>query len=183
MSQPFLSQVTMYAFDFAPTGWAACDGTILPVSQHSSLYGLIFNTFGGTHGISFALPNLQGRVVMGAGYDNPHTGQPIDPREYSLGETGGATNVTLTTDTLGTHSHEFCATSKEANSVANKQGSLLAYSNDTYLTPAYTDTGSLTQLNQETISNTGEGQSHSNVQPYLSISYCIAISGVWPERN
>lgn len=171
MSEPFLAEIRIVGFNFAPRGWAFCDGQILPINQNQSLYSLLGTTYGGDGRSSFALPELRGRTPV-------HKGDG-----YNLGQRGGQETVTLTTAEIATHTHSLKATSNPgegrnplgAAMLADPQGSDLIYGNYTL--------ADRTTLHSNTISNAGGGQAHTNMQPFLTLSYCIALQGLFPSRN
>jgi len=172
MSEPFMGEIRMVGFDFPPKGWALCDGSLLNAQQHSDLYSLLGNAFGGERGITFALPNLQSRFPIGAGQGDELT-------NYSRGEKGGVEDAPLNSEQLPAHSHVVKAASEGANT-GNP-------SNATWpnrgRTSSYTDTTPDTPMNSGIVSNTGGGHSHENMPPFLAIYFIIALQGEFPPRN
>jgi microcystin-dependent protein len=171
MSEPFIGQVIMFGGNFAPRGWALCDGQLLPISSNSALFSILGTTYGGDGVSSFGLPDLRGRVPVHAG-----TGNGLTPRR--LGERGGQETVTLNTNQIPAHSHPLTASANPANDT-NPADKLLARSaEDAYVagTPGAT-------LSAQSISNAGGGQAHNNVQPYQALNYIIALQGTYPSRN
>src|SRR5437870_3225030 len=165
MSNAFLGQITMFGGNYAPRHTALCIGQILPINQNQALFSLLGTTYGGNGQTTFALPNLQGRVPM-------HFG-----RGHVQGESSGQTAVTLTISQMPAHNHTLNAA--DANgTLGAPQGHLLAQFNNGYAAPAQPTT-----LSPQTVSNTGGSQSHPNMQPYLTISFCIALQGIFPSRN
>ena len=166
MSEPFLSEIKIMSFNFPPKGWALCNGQLLPINQNQALFSLLGTTYGGNGQTTFALPNLRGQVPIHMG--NGHT----------LGETAGSTAVTLNIQTLPQHIH-FMVGSNTAGDTPAPAGNVLA------LTPSqiYGDPVSLTTLIPTTITNTGGSQPHDNMEPYLVLSFCIALQGIFPSRN
>lgn len=166
MAEPFLSEIRVMSFSFPPKGWALCDGQLLPINQNQALFSLLGTVYGGNGTQTFGLPNLQGRVPI-------HFGSG-----YVLGETGGEQAHTLTINEMPTHIHFAQGTSATGNA-APPANNLLA------LTPAqiYAAPGSLTTLQPGTIGNAGGSQPHSNLQPYLTITFCIALQGIFPSQN
>ncbi|MBK8597105.1 MAG: phage tail protein [Holophagales bacterium] len=169
MASPFLGQIGMFGFTFAPRGWAFCNGQILGIAQNSALFALVGTTYGGNGQTTFALPDLQSRVPV-------HFGQGPGLSPYVLGQQGGAENVTLLTTQIPAHTHAlnaFATTGAEtvpANGVpANTQGSVNATANTAFAPAA--------------IGNTGSSQPHTNIQPYLALNFSIALEGVFPSRN
>ena len=173
MSEPFLAEVRMVGFNFAPRGWAFCDGQILPINQNQSLYSLLGTTYGGDGRTSFALPDMRGRVPMHVG--NGH-------RE---GQKSGEETHTLSIAEMPEHTHTAQASSQPGNSPLpsdNTGPNVLASS----LNEAYRDLtspGDFVTMRSGTIANVGGGQAHDNMQPYLAINFCIALQGLFPSRN
>ena len=165
MSQPFLSEIKMVTFNFPPKGWAFCNGQVLPINQNQALFSLLGTTYGGNGQTTFQLPNLQGRVPvhMGSG--------------FTLGQNGGQTSHTLTISEMPAHPHTFQGTSNNADNVG-VGGNLMATSANLY-TPA----ANLTTLDPSTVGNAGGSQPHENMQPYLTINFCIALQGIFPSQN
>ncbi len=165
MSEPFLAEVRMVGFNFAPRGWAFCDGQILPINQNGSLYSLLGTTFGGDGRTSFALPDLRGRTPMH--FDG----------NYRMGSRGGYETHTLTVNEIPGHDHALKATSGNATAPVPAGSMLAAYAN------GYRDGTNLTELHGDTVANEGGGQGHENMQPYLAVNFCIALQGLFPSRN
>ena len=163
MAEPFLAEVRMMSFVFAPKGWALCDGQLLPINQNQALFSLLGTTFGGNGQTNCGLPVLRGRVPI-------HVGS-----SHTLGERGGEQAHTLSIAETPTHTHFLngSATPAETNSPA---GAHLAQINNAYAPP--TD---LVALSPASIANTGGSQAHLNMQPYLTISFCIALQGIFPS--
>ena len=170
MAEPFLSEIRIFSFNFAPQGWAFCNGQQLPINQNSALFSLMGTTYGGD-GISiFALPNLQGRVAV-------HQGN-----QYIMGELGGEANHTLTTSEIPVHSHSL-AVAGTAATTANPVGGVFAIPGvNARLGLMYSTTGGSTAA-ADTIQPTGSSQPHSNMQPYLALNFCIALQGIFPSQN
>ena len=172
MSEPFLAEIKMVGFNFAPRGWAYCDGQLLPINQNQSLYSLLGTTYGGDGRTSFALPELRGRT-------------PIHKSgTHTLGNKIGAQTVTLTTAEIAAHTHTAKASSTAATNKTPADEVLAAASGDpldlTYRPPEAANT---TALRSGTLLNTGGGQAHDNMQPYLTLGFCIALQGLFPSRN
>jgi microcystin-dependent protein len=163
MAEPFLSEVRMMSFVFAPKGWALCDGQLLPINQNQALFSLLGTTFGGDGRVNFALPDLRGRVPI-------HVGSG-----HTLGERGGEAAHTLTIAELPTHTHVAQASSSNA-SVAVPTGNVMASTSN-----GYAPASNLTALLPNTIGSVGGSQAHLNMQPFLTISFCIAIQGIFPS--
>jgi microcystin-dependent protein len=165
MSEPFLSEVKIVSFNFAPKGWALCNGQLLPINQNQALFSLLGTTYGGNGQTTFALPNLQGRIPIHFG--NGHT----------LGEAGGAENHTLIASEMPAHTHTFSASNATPNQGtpagnmwASNSGAYSSAQPDATMTPA-------------SISNAGGSQPHTNVQPYLVLNFIIALQGIFPSQN
>ncbi len=166
MSEPFLAEIRMVGFNFAPRGWAFCDGQILPINQNQSLYSLLGTTYGGDGRTSFALPELRGRTPIHMG--NGH----------SLGQRSGTETQPLTVAQIPRHQHQLRASSDNANENAPADN-LLARSTSTI----YSSPGNLVAMNSGAVADTGAGQGHDNMQPYLALNFCIALQGLFPSRN
>ena len=165
MGTPFMSEIKIVSFNFAPQGWAMCNGQLLPINQNQALFSLLGTTFGGNGQTNFGLPNLQGRAPMHMG--NGHT----------LGETAGQQAVTLNIQQLPTHTHNLNAL--DANgTLGGPTGNLLAQFNNGYTSPSQ-----LTTLTPGTVPNVGGSQPHLNMQPFLTLIFCIALQGAFPSRN
>lgn len=169
MSEPFLAEIRIVGFNFAPRGWAFCDGQILPVKQNQPLFSLLGATYGGDGITSFALPEMRGRTPI-------HKGST-----YGLGQKGGLEMVTLTVAEIAAHTHTARASSENGDNVSIKSGNtdILAGS-DIYREP---EAATSTALHSSTITNTGGGQAHNNMQPYTTLNYCIALQGLFPSHN
>ena len=166
MSEPFLAEIKMVGFNFAPRGWALCDGQILPINQNQSLYSLLGTTYGGDGRTSFALPDLRSRTPV-------HKG---DGRQ--LGQKGGAETVTLTAAEIAAHTHTAKASSSAANNplpLNNVLASTNAYRNPEVATQ--------TAMRSGTLTNAGGGGAHDNMQPFTTLAFCIALQGTFPSRN
>ena len=166
MSEPFLAEVRIVGFNFAPRGWAFCDGQILPINQNQSLYSLLGTTYGGDGRTSFALPELRGRTPI-------HVGQG-----HQQGQKSGEENHTLSASEMPNHDHTLQGVSDVGN-VPIPNGGFLARS----ATEPYHDASNLGAMKSGTVANTGGGQAHNNMQPYLALNYCIALRGLFPSRN
>ncbi len=171
MAEPFVGEIRMFGFNFAPSGWALCNGQILPINQNQALFSLLGTFYGGDGITTFALPNLQSRVAVHMG-----TGSGLSP--YEIGQNGGVENVTLTTGEMPSHTHGVGANGSAATSSRAGGGVLARTSQSTYGTS--TD-GTL--MNANVIQPSGSSQPHPNIQPYLTINFCIALQGIFPSRN
>jgi len=170
VTNPFLGEVRLMGFGFAPKNWAQCNGQLLSIQQNAALFSLLGTMYGGNGVNNFALPNLQSRVPMHRSNDGT----------YVQGALGGTEQVTITNATMPAHIHSLVGTQTTAN--VKLPRSALATSSvttDFYYSPPT----SLTALNPASIGMTGGGVGHSNIQPYLTINYCIALSGLFPSRN
>lgn len=170
MSEPFLAEIRIVGFDFAPRGWAFCDGQILPINQNQSLYSLLGTTYGGDGRTSFGLPDLRGRTPIHR--DDAHT----------LGQKSGAETVTLTAAEIAAHTHTVRASSTEANN-SSPANDVLAQTPPGELLYAAHAAGANTALRSGTVTNAGGGQAHNNMQPYQTLAFCIALRGLFPSRN
>jgi microcystin-dependent protein len=166
MAEPFLSEIRIMSFVFAPKGWALCNGQLLPINQNQALFSLLGTTFGGDGRVNFALPDNRGRTPI-------HVGSG-----HTLGERGGEQAHTLTISELPTHPHQISASTTASGGTDNPTGNFLGSASNLYHTPA-----SLIAMNPGTITNTGGSQAHLNMQPYLTLSFCIALQGIFPSPN
>ena len=165
MSEPFLSEIKLVSFNFAPKGWALCNGQFLPINQNQALFALLGTTYGGNGQTTFALPNLRGRVPIHMG--NGHT----------LGEAAGSTAVTVNIQQLPTHMHGVQASSTNGDT-AFSSGHLLGKALNMYGQPI-----NLTTILPTTVSNVGGSQPHNNMMPYLVLNFIIALQGIFPSQN
>lgn len=165
MAEPFLSEIRIMSFNFPPKGWAFCNGQLLPINQNQALFSLLGTTYGGNGQTNFALPNFQGKVPMHVG--NGHT----------LGETGGETAHTVTQSEMPAHTHQWAATTADGTGT-NPSGQFFGKAvNNLYGATADTP------LSPATVGNAGGSQAHENMQPYLALSFCIALQGIFPSPN
>jgi microcystin-dependent protein len=165
MAEPFLSEIRIFSFGFPPKGWAFCNGQLLPINQNQGLFSLLGTTFGGDGRVNFALPDMRGRTPIHAG--NGHT----------LGERAGQEAHTVSIAEMPTHIH-FVEASQQNASTPIPNGNLLAVSNNLYASAT-----NLTSISPATVTNTGGSQPHINMQPYLTLSFCIALQGIFPSPN
>lgn len=177
MAEPFIGQVTLFAGNFAPRGWAFCQGQILSIAQNTALFSILGTTYGGNGQTTFALPDLRGRVPMQQGQ-----GPGLSPR--SLGEQGGQENVTLLQAQLPAHNHQISASAANGNA-SSPQGNFnaITYDSDTLNTFNSYSSSSNTTLNASAVGVVGGNQPHQNVQPYTCLNFIIALEGTFPSRN
>jgi len=173
MADPFVAEIRIFPFNFAPKGWAWCNGQLLPLSQNTALFSLLGTTYGGNGKSNFALPDLEGSAPM-------HPGQGPGLSLHDLGETGGSETVTLLESEIAAHNHPFQGNAFTANIQAPSPARALAQSagGNAYAQPG----GSLTQMSDQAVSPAGGDQPHNNMQPYLTYYFCIALQGVFPPR-
>jgi microcystin-dependent protein len=169
--EPFLGQIQAFGFNFAPRGWAFCNGQLIAIMQNQALYSLLGTIYGGDGRSTFALPDLRGRISL-------HQGNGPGLSDYTIGEKAGAERVTLTTYELPSHTHTAKVVATSPNS-AKPSGTSIATPDSEVYSTANPDT----DLNIKTIGNTGGGQSHENRPPFLVINWCIALQGVFPSRS
>ena len=171
---PFVAEIRIFPFNFAPKGWAWCDGQLLPLSQNTALFSLLGTTYGGDGKSNFALPDLQGRAPM-------HPGQGPGLSLHDLGETGGSETVSLLESEIPSHAHALRADSNVAET-PNAAGNSFARGSsiNAYQT---TSNSSLVSMSDMTLAPAGGDQPHNNMQPYLTFYFCIALQGVYPPRT
>jgi len=177
MAEPFLGQIMLVPYNFAPSGWAFCQGQVLPISQNAALFSLLGTFYGGNGTSTFALPNLQGSMPIGQG-----TGPGLPG--YVMGEQGGVQNVTLLATEIPSHTHVHQGAGSDGSStnpVGNNFGDLSRSEKAYYVTPPAP--GSTALMNIGALQQTGGGQPHSNLQPYLVMNYVIALRGIYPSRS
>lgn len=166
MAEPFLSEIRIMSFSFAPKGWALCNGQLLPISQNQALFSLLGTTFGGDGRVNFALPDVRDRAPI-------HVGSG-----HTLGEKGGEQAHTLSIGELPTHTH-IVQGSSNTSTVQDASGNVLG----TVPGRIYTDPLALTSMSPTTITNVGGSQAHLNMQPFLTLTFCIALQGIFPSPN
>src|SRR5689334_11184473 len=166
MAEPFLSEIRIFSFGFPPRGWALCDGQLLPINQNQGLFSLLGTTYGGDGRANFGLPDLRSRVPihMGSG--------------HTLGERGGEQAHTLSIGELPTHTHVFNGTSATTNPQPVPVSAYLAPAASMYHQPT-----NLTSLHPQSLANVGGSQAHLNMQPFLVLSMCIALQGIFPSQT
>ncbi|MBV9694622.1 MAG: phage tail protein [Alphaproteobacteria bacterium] len=182
MSQPYVGQILMFAGTFPPAGWALCQGQLMPISENDTLFNLIGTTYGGDGQSTFGLPNLSGRIPI-------HQGTGPGLSNYTIGQEAGTESVTLTTQQIPSHNHLALTSSAGGTSAVPQSNSILADEVTTgqptggnafaYLPPASGVTSDTMPAGP--VVNTGGSQPHENIQPILTISYCISLFGVYPS--
>jgi microcystin-dependent protein len=166
MGTPFLSEIRIMSFSFAPKGWAQCNGQLLPINQNQALFSLLGTTYGGDGRVNFGLPDLRGRVPthMGGG--------------LTLGEKGGEQAHTLSISEIPTHTHTLSANTGAGTGTSNANAVLAKAPANFYGPPQ-----SLTAMNPNSVANTGGSQAHLNMQPFLTLLFCIALQGIFPSQT
>jgi microcystin-dependent protein len=167
MAEPFLGELRIFSFGFPPKGWALCNGQVLPINQNQALFSLLGTTYGGDGRVTFALPNLQGSVPIHVGGAHP------------LGESAGEQGHTLSPAELPAHTHVASASSRPGNNVVPTGNVLASPLNQSYRGPD----NSAAALHPATLANVGGSQAHLNMQPFLTLSFCIALQGIFPSQN
>jgi len=171
MSEPFLGQILLVPYNFAPRGWAFCQGQLLSISQNTALFSLLGTTYGGNGQTTFALPDLRGRVAISSG-------QGPGLQNYDIGGTGGTESVTLTLNQMPSHNHQALAVDDDATTSIPGNHALAN------ITPkGYTTKNPTAAMSPGMIGNTGGNQPFENRAPYLTLNYCIALEGIFPSRN
>jgi microcystin-dependent protein len=172
MADPFVAEIRIFPFNFAPRGWAWCDGQLLPLSQNTALFSLLGTTYGGNGKSNFALPDLQGRLPM-------HPGQGPGLSLHDLGETGGSETVTLLESEIPAHSHGWRAAQADGLEPAPVgQETATGIGVNMYAAP-----GAIVQMSGNALAPAGGDQPHNNLAPYLTFYFCIALQGVFPPRG
>jgi microcystin-dependent protein len=172
MADPFVAEVRIFPFNFAPKGWAFCNGQLLPISQNTALFSLLGTTYGGDGKSTFALPDMQGSAPM-------HPGQGPGLSLHDLGEVGGSQTVNLVTSEIPIHTHAFSATPQPGEDRTPK-GEVLGKVAGGNL---YGNPNNLVPMSPTALPPVGGSQPHINLQPYLTLSFCIAMQGVFPPRS
>ncbi len=173
MANPFLAEIRIFPFNFAPKGWAFCDGQLLSISQNTALFSLLGTTYGGDGKSNFALPDMQGNAPM-------HPGQGPGLSLHDLGETSGSDTVTVLESELPAHSHAWNASNQDGTdqSPVNELFAGGVGGVSTYAAPS-----SVKQFNLQAVAPSGGDQPHNNLMPYLTLNFCIALQGVYPPRT
>ncbi|MNQ39752.1 Phage Tail Collar Domain protein [compost metagenome] len=169
---PFVAEIRIFPFNFAPKGWAWCDGQLLPLSQNTALFSLLGTTYGGNGMSNFALPDLQGKAPM-------HPGQGPGLSLHDLGESGGTETVTLLESEIPSHNHTLTVTSLNSQSTTPANNNL-GRGNPVKV---YSSGGSMTAMGTNSIAPSGGSLPHNNMMPYLTMYFCIALQGVFPPRS
>jgi microcystin-dependent protein len=175
MADPFVAEIRIFPFNFAPKGWAFCDGQLLPISQNTALFSLLGTYYGGDGKSTFALPDLQGSVPV-------HAGQGKGLSEYFLGQQSGSETITLLTTEIPIHTHFQKATTEDGTQGTLTPGITLASSPGGAIYQKNTS-ANLTQMNFQALSIAGSSFPHNNMMPYLTLNFCIALQGVFPPRT
>jgi microcystin-dependent protein len=187
---PFLSEIALFSFNFAPRGWAQCNGQLLPINQNQAIFALLGTTYGGDGKTTFRLPDLRGRIAVGVG-------QGAGLSNYDLGQASGTESATVTAAQMPAHTHTVApsavsATLRARNAAGNQQtpsggvpaadasGTVSLYSDA--LPDASLNAGAVTLTGGVTAASTGGGQAHENRQPYLAMTFCIALQGIFPSQ-
>lgn len=175
MADPFVAEIRIFPFNFPPTGWAFCDGQLLPLSQNTALFALLGTVYGGDGKSTFALPDLQGSAAM-----HPGQGQGLSLRD--LGEAGGSESITLLVSEIPLHTHSLMTSPDPGELQAPNPAYALARSGgggNAYIPPSGQTTG---QMAFQALPPAGGDLPHNNLQPYLTLNFCIALQGVFPQR-
>lgn len=168
MSEPFLSEIKLMSFNFAPKGWALCNGQIMAINQNQALFSLLGTTYGGNGQTTFALPDLRGRIPIHFG--NGHT----------LGENAGSEAVTINIQQMPTHTHVLACTTANATTDSPTTSDTIANAGMNLYGPS---SGGLVAMNSSMVGNAGGSQPHTNMAPYLTLNFCIALQGIYPSQN
>lgn len=168
MAEPFLSEIRIFSFGFAPRGWALCNGQLLPINQNQGLFSLLGTTFGGDGRVNFALPDVRGRVPI-------HVGSG-----HTLGEKGGEQAHTLSIAELPTHTHVVNASTNTTTRSTNPNN---GFPSDASPNALYHPPSNLAAMNAASVTNTGGSQAHLNMQPFLTLNFSIALQGIFPSPS
>ena len=176
MSEPFIAEVRIFAGNFAPRGWAFCDGQLLPVSQNTALFSLLGTVFGGDGRTTVGLPDMQGRAPM-------HTGRGPGLTSRRLGQKIGAETATLSVNQIPRHTHTLRSSNEDAEEEGEKNPANGATARMQSNQAIYGPASSLQAMASESIASRGGGDAHNNMQPYLALNYIIALVGLYPSRS
>ncbi len=176
MADPFLAEIRIFPFNFAPTGWAFCNGQLLPISQNTALFSLLGTFYGGDGKSTFALPDLQGSAPM-----QPGQGQGLSLRD--LGEQSGVESITLLTSEIPVHTHTVMANSVPPPSNAGVPDPSVSLARSSGATVYLNPPANLGMMAPQTLALAGGGLPHNNMQPYLTLNFCIALQGIFPPRS
>jgi microcystin-dependent protein len=168
MAEPFLSEIRIMSFGFPPKGWALCNGQLLPINQNQALFSLLGTTYGGDGQVNFGLPNLQGRAPI-------HFGA-----SHTLGEKGGEQAHTVSISETPTHLHSLSGSTTTATTVSPDTNTVLSVSTPQFI---YGAAGNFVAMAANSLGNVGGSQAHLNMQPFLVLSFCIALQGIFPSQN
>jgi microcystin-dependent protein len=170
MADPFLGEIRLFSFNYAPRGWALCNGQLLPISQNQALFSVLGTTFGGDGRTTFGLPNMQSRIPV-------HVGQGVGLSNYVLGEAAGVESVTLSIAEMPAHPHTAQGFNGTGNLGPTAQNTWAGAGSNPYTTT------SNSSMNPATIASNPGGAPHSNLAPYLAVTFAIALQGIFPSRN
>lgn len=176
MSEPFVAEIRIFAGNFAPVGWAFCDGQLLPISQNTALFALIGTTYGGDGQTTTALPNMQGRAPM-------HPGRGPGLTERRLGQRGGTEMVALAEAQMPNHTHAMRAAPDPADLRVPNNMRAFARAQDLYLDATNTPNPNVVNMADQALPSAGGSQSHNNLQPYITLNYIIALVGIFPSPS
>jgi microcystin-dependent protein len=174
MADPFIAEIRIFALKFAPKNWAWCDGQLLPISQNTALFSILGTTYGGNGQTTFALPDLRDRAAL-------HPGQGPGLSSYVLGQVGGTEAVTLGISEMPFHTHSVMANTNPSNLAAPSP--MRSFARSAPSNAYHAQTPNLTPFAQQAIMPTGLDTPHNNLQPYLTLYFCIALDGMFPSRN
>lgn len=172
MSTPFIAEIRMFAGNFAPAGWAICDGSLVPISENDAMFNLIGTIYGGDGQDTFALPDLRGRIPI-------HAGQGPGLSNYVIGQAAGTETVTLTVSQTPSHSHPYTATLNPAAATSPNNAVFARAAGDIYTS----DVSSMSPLAPQSVGSAGGSQPHENTMPYLVINFIISLYGIFPTQS